>query len=57
MESSALQQENLSLKEQLETEMSSVNSKKHFYDENENLILLKQKGIKIFNYFKTKMFY
>lgn len=57
MESSVLQQENLSLKEQLETEISSaVDSKKHCYDENENLILLQQKGIIIFNYYKTKMF-
>ncbi|KAL5235793.1 hypothetical protein ACI65C_003203 [Semiaphis heraclei] len=45
MENSALEQENVSLKEQLEKESSSVNDKKQYNDiENENLISLKKKA-------------
>jgi len=45
METSALEQENILLKEQLEKESSSVNDIKQDYDiDNENLILLKKKG-------------
>jgi len=52
METSELEQENTSLKEQLEKEILSVNSKKQCLDiENDNLILLQQKGIKTFNLF------
>jgi len=46
MENSALEQENVSLKEQLEKESSSVNDKKQYDIDNENLILLKKKGTK-----------
>lgn len=46
MESSKLEQENASLKEELENEIFSVNYKKQCNDvENDNLILLQQKGI------------
>lgn len=47
METSALEQENLSLKEQLEKGSSSVNDIKQDNDiDNDNLILLKKKGTK-----------
>jgi len=48
IKTSALEQENVSLKEQLEKEISSVNEKENYnYDiDNENLILLQKKGIK-----------
>jgi len=47
METSALEQENISLKEQLEKESSSVNDIKQDNDiDNDNLILLKKKGTK-----------
>lgn len=45
METSALEQENVFLKEQLEKESSSIDDKKQYNDiDNENLILLKEKG-------------
>lgn len=47
METSALEQENVSLKEHIEKEMSSVNDKKQCHSiDNENLIFLQQKGFK-----------
>jgi len=47
METSALEQENVSLKEQLEKEILSVNDKKQYNDiDNDNLILLQKKGFK-----------
>lgn len=46
METSTLQQENAALKDQLETEIASISNKKQCKDvENDNLILLQQKGI------------
>lgn len=63
MKSFTLEQENASLKEQLENELSSVNYKNQCNDmENDNLLLLQQKGfnycllIKI-NFYKLKYFY
>lgn len=54
IKTSALEQENVSLKEQLEKEISSVNEKENYnYDiDNENLILLQKKGIKKKSYYK-----
>lgn len=48
IKTSALEQENVSLKEQLEKEISSVNEKENYNNDidNENLILLQKKGIK-----------
>lgn len=51
MDNFELKQENASLKEQLENEISSVNHEKQYNDvENDNLMLLQQKGNKIFTY-------
>jgi hypothetical protein len=51
MEKSILQQENSSLKDQLEKQISSANPKIQYNDiENEHLLILLQKGI------KTKIF-
>ncbi|XP_022168561.1 golgin subfamily A member 4-like [Myzus persicae] len=48
METSALEQENVFLKEQLEKESSSIDDKKQYNDiDNENLILLKEKAQEI----------
>lgn len=47
MEKSILQQENSSLKDQLEKEISSADYKIQYNDvENENLLILQQKGNK-----------
>jgi len=47
MKTSAIEQENVSLKEQLEKEISSVNEKQQYNDiDNDNLIILQKKGIK-----------
>lgn len=45
MKSFTLEQENASLKEQLEEDLSSVNNKNHCNDiDNDKLLLLQQKG-------------
>lgn len=48
MESSELEQENASLKEQLERDILFVNKKQCNDIENDNLILLQKKGIETF---------
>lgn len=48
LENSAIKQENESLKAQVEYEMSFDDYKKQYNDENDDFLLLKQKGIKTF---------
>lgn len=56
MENSALEQENVLLKEELKKDTSFVDYKQQCDDENEHLILLQQKGNESFiNYLRYKV--